>query len=198
MKRILSLLLVLSIFAGTIFAQDANEPDIYEDDYEYLQNGPGDQFLKIELGAIFPLNFEGKLWPGVQATIGYYRFLNTWLALGGEISVSSQFSIGNKALFMVPITFGAMAQPTIGKFEFPFFLTMGIADHTWANMTYFPAFTLKAEAGAFYRFSESWSFGLTSFFMWTVETPGWKSSENNGKDFHGLFQTASLAVRYHF
>ena len=91
-----------------------------------------------------------------------------------------------------------MAQPTIGKFEFPFFLTMGIADHTWANMTYFPAFTLKAEAGAFYRFSESWSFGLTSFFMWTVETPGWKSSENNGKDFHGLFQTASLAVRYHF
>lgn len=198
MKRILSLLLVLSIFAGTIFAQDANEPDIYEDDYEYLQNGPGDQFLKIELGAIFPLNFEGKLWPGVQATIGYYRFLNTWLALGGEISVSSEFSIGNKALFMVPITLGAMAQPTIGKFEFPFFLTMGIADHTWANMTYFPAFTLKAEAGAFYRFSESWSFGLTSFFMWTVETPGWKSSENNGKDFHGLFQTASLAVRYHF
>lgn len=198
MKRILSLLLVLSIFAGTIFAQDANEPDIYEDDYEYLQNGPGDQFLKIELGAIFPLNFEGKLWPGVQATIGYYRFLNTWLALGGEISVSSEFSIGNKALFMVPITFGAMAQPTIGKFEFPFFLTIGIADHTWANMTYFPAFTLKAEAGAFYRFSESWSFGLTSFFMWTVETPGWKSSENNGKDFHGLFQTASLAVRYHF
>lgn len=198
MKRILSLLLVLSIFAGTIFAQDANEPDIYEDDYEYLQNGPGDQFLKIELGAIFPLNFEGKLWPGVQATIGYYRFLNTWLALGGEISVSSEFSIGNKALFMVPITFGAMAQPTIGKFEFPFFLSMGIADHTWANMTYFPAFTLKAEAGAFYRFSESWSFGLTSFFMWTVETPGWKSSENNGKDFHGLFQTASLAVRYHF
>lgn len=198
MKRILSLLLVLSIFAGTIFAQDANEPDIYEDDYEYLQNGPGDQFLKIELGAIFPLNFEGKLWPGVQATIGYYRFLNTWLALGGEISVSSEFSIGNKALFMVPITLGAMAQPTIGKFEFPFFLSMGIADHTWANMTYFPAFTLKAEAGAFYRFSESWSFGLTSFFMWTVETPGWKSSENNGKDFHGLFQTASLAVRYHF
>ena len=198
MKRILSLLLVLSIFAGTIFAQDANEPDIYEDDYEYLQNGPGDQFLKIELGAIFPLNFEGKLWPGVQATIGYYRFLNTWLALGGEISVSSEFSIGNKALFMVPITLGAMAQPTIGKFEFPFFLTMGIADHTWANMTYFPAFTLKAEAGAFYRFSESWSFGLTSFFMWTVETPGWKESENNGKDFHGLFQTASLAVRYHF
>ena len=197
MKRILSLLLVLSIFAGTIFCQE-DGPDIYEDDYEYLQNGPGDQFLKIELGAIFPLNFEGKLWPGVQATIGYYRFLNTWLALGGEISVTSQFSIGNKALFMVPITFGAMAQPTIGKFEFPFFLTMGIADHTWANMTYFPAFTLKAEAGAFYRMTESWSFGLTSFFMWTVETPGWKSSENKNKDFHGLFQTASLAARYHF
>lgn len=198
MKRILSLLLVLSIFAGTIFSQEDDGPDIYEDDYEYLQNGPGDQFLKIELGAIFPLNFEGKLWPGVQATIGYYRFLNTWLALGGEISVSSQFSIGNKALFMVPLTIGAMAQPTIGKFEFPFFLTMGIADHTWANSTYFPAFTLKAEGGAFYRFNEAWSFGLLTYFMWTIETPGWKDKENKGKDFHGLFQTASLAVRYHF
>ncbi len=191
MKRIISLLLVLSIFAGAVFAQEDDGPDIYEDDFEYLQNGPGDQFLKIELGAIFPLNFDGKLWPGVQATIGYYRFLNEWLALGGEISVSSEFSIGNKALFMVPITFGAMFQPTVKKFEFPIFLTMGIADHTWANATYFPAFTIKAEAGAFYRFTEAWSFGLTTFVMWSVE-------KTRGDYTHGWFETASLAARYHF
>ncbi|EID85968.1 hypothetical protein MSI_03990 [Treponema sp. JC4] len=191
MKRIISLLLVLSIFAGAVFAQEDDGPDIYEDDFEYLQNGPGDQFLKIELGAIFPLNFGDKLWPGVQATIGYYRFLNQWLALGGEISVSSEFSIGNKALFMVPITFGVMFQPTVKKFEFPIFLTMGIADHTWANATYFPAFTIKAEAGAFYRFTEAWSFGLTTFVMWSVE-------KARGDYTHGWFETASLAARYHF
>ena len=196
MKRIFTLLVILSVFAGSVFAQEDDGPDIYEDDFEYLQNGPGDQFLKIELGAIFPLNFDGKLYPGVQATLGYYRFLTTWLAVGGELSVSSQFSIGNKALCMVPITFGAMFQPTYKKFEFPIFVTAGIADHTWANSTYFPAFTLKTEAGAFYRFTEAWSFGLLSYFMWSVEKP-W-TDENKGKDYHGLFQTASLAVRYHF
>ena len=197
MKRIISLLLLLSIFAGSVFAQEDDGPDIYEDDYEYLQNGPGDQFLKIELGALFPLNFDGKLWPGVQATIGYYRFLNTWLALGGEISVSSQFSIGNKALFMVPITLGAMAQPTYKKFEFPIFLTLGIAERTWANVTNFPAFTMKAEAGAFYRVTEAWSFGLTSYVMWSVEKI---KDEENVKDHytHGWFESASLAARYHF
>ena len=92
---------------------------------------------------------------------------------------------------MVPITFGVMFQPTVKKFEFPIFLTMGIADHTWANATYFPAFTIKAEAGAFYRFTEAWSFGLTTFVMWSVE-------KARGDYTHGWFETASLAARYHF
>ena len=191
MKRIISLLLLLSIFAGSVFAQEDDGPDIYEDDYEYLQNGPGDQFLKIELGALFPLNFGNKLWPGVQATIGYYRFVTPLIALGGEISVSSQFSIGNKALFMVPITFGAMFQPTYNKFEFPIFLTMGIVDHTWANATYFPTFTLKGEAGAYYRITEAWSFGLSTYLMWSIE-------KSKGEITHGLFETASITARYHF
>lgn len=200
MKRILSLLLVFTLLAGTIFAQDDSGPDIYEDDYEYLQNGPGDQFLKVELGALFPLNFDGKLWPGVQATIGYYRFLNTWLALGGELSVSSQFSIGNKALFMVPLTLGAMFQPCIGKFEFPIFIGAGIADETWANATYFPAFAFKAEVGAFYRWTEAWSFGISSYFMtigeWSNKLK--ENDTNTDKTFTGMFQTVSLCARYHF
>ena len=191
MKRIFSLLLIFTILAGSLFAQEDDGPDIYEDDFEYLQNGPGDQFLKIELGALFPLNFDGKLYPGVAATIGYYRFLTSLIALGGEISVSSQFSIGNKALFMVPVTFGVLFQPYVQKFEFPIFLTAGIADHTWANATYFPAFTLKAEAGVFYRFTEAWSFGLTSFFMWSIE-------KANGRYTNGLFESASVSARYHF
>ena len=191
MKRIFSLLLIFTILAGSVFAQEDDGPDIYEDDFEYLQNGPGDQFLKIELGALFPLNFDGKLYPGVGATIGYYRFLTQWIALGGEISVSSQFSIGNKALFMVPITFGVMLQPTIRKFEFPIFVTAGISDETWANATYFPSFSMKAEAGAFYRFTEAWSFGISTFLLWNIE-------KSKGRFTNGIFESASLGARYHF
>lgn len=191
MKRIFSIFLILTVFACTAFADEPG--DVYEDDFVYQTNGAGDQFLKIELGAIFPLNFDGTLWPGVAATIGYYRFLNSWLALGGELAVSSQFSIGGKALFMVPITLGVMFQPSVKKFEFPIYVLAGIADQTWANFTYFPAFTMKTSAGAFYRITESWSVGLSTQFMWIAE---W--TEDSKKDYNGLFQNASLAARYHF
>ena len=57
MKRILLILLTLSIFTTSIFAQE-EQGDIYDDGYVYEQNGRGDQFLKINLGTLIPLNFD--------------------------------------------------------------------------------------------------------------------------------------------
>lgn len=193
MKRLLTILIALLVFSGTAFAQE--EGDFYDDGYIYEQNGAGDQFVKADLFANFPLNFKGKLYVGGGFSIGYYRFLNSWLAVGGEVSPTYNVSIGKKSLITVPITFGAIFQPTIGKFEFPLGVSLGIASSTFENTTtYFPSFTAKAYVGAFYRINDSWSAGISSSFLWIPQIFANKPKYNH----HGLFLTAGLAMRYHF
>lgn len=191
MKRILSILLTMTLCFTAVYAQDKG--DEYDDDYVYKQNDEGDQFFKLNLGAFFPLNFGDKLYVGIDASIGYYRFINSWCAIGGDVSVTDNISIGQKILVTVPVTFGAMFQPTIGKFEFPITLTAGIGVETWQNQTYFPSFAAKGTIGAYYRLAEGWSFGISSSFFWI---PQWYA--DSSKNFDGLFLNADIGARYHF
>ena len=107
--------------------------------------------------------------------------------------------INNKALFLIPFTFGAMVQPTVSKFEFPITLTAGLANHTLQTETYFPALAVKATAGVYYRFFEGWSFGINGTLLWS---PEWFSSKDTmqpkAHNHNGLFAHASLGARYHF
>ena len=193
MKRLLTILIALLVFSGTAFAQE--EGDFYDDGYIYEQNGAGDQFVKADLFANFPLSFGDKLYIGGGFSIGYYRFLNSWLAVGGEFAPTYNVSIGIKSLITVPLTIGAIFQPTIDKFEFPLGISIGIASSTFENTTsYFPAFTAKAYVGAFYRINDSWSVGLSGSFLWIPQVFADKPKYN----YHGLFTTAGLAMRYHF
>lgn len=192
MKRILLILLTLSIFTTSIFAQE-EQGDIYDDGYVYEQNGRGDQFLKINLGTLIPLNFDNHLYAGGAADLGFYYFLNKWLAVGGEFTATYNISIGHKILIMLPITFGVIAQPYTGNFEFPISLNVGVGYQTWQSIDYFPSFVLKASAGAYYRMNESWSFGLSSSFMWIPQRFKDKSRNDDA-----LFLNAYIGARYHF
>ena len=191
MKRFISILMILGLFTLSIFADD--QGDEYDDGYIYEQNGAGDQFLKIDLFAIFPLNFDGQLYPGAGANLGYYRFISTNLALGGSAYISYNVTIGNKPLITVPVTFDVMYEPYIGKFEFPLSLGIGFGISTCQGLTYFPGLAVKATGGAFYRFTETWSAGLTASAYWL---PQWFGDSSHNVD--GLFATAGLSVRYHF
>ena len=193
MKRFISLLLIFLTLSVCLFAQEEEE-EIPEDDvYVYASNGAGDQFLKIKLGAIFPLNFKGQLKTGGMESIGYFKFLSENIALGGELGATYSISIGEKVLVMIPITFGAMYQPYIGKFEFPLYAEIGVANQTWQNIEIFPTMVTKLSAGAYYRITDSVSFGLSTDFYWV---PQW--FKDSSKNFNGLFQTAELGLRYHF
>ena len=194
MKRFFSLLLIFLTISTFIFCQeDDYDDDTYEDDYYYATNGSGDQFLKINIGANFPLNFKGQLNPGGKATIGYFRFLTGNLAIGGELNLTYNVSIGEKILVMLPFTFGVMFQPYVGKFEFPLYAEIGFGNQTWQNMEHFPSFVTKASVGAYYRITDSISFGIASDFFWV---PQW--FKDTSKNFNGLFETAELGLRYHF
>ena len=193
MKRFISILFIISLCATAVFAEEEKQPEKTEDGYVYEQNGAGDQSLKISLLANFPLNFNGQLYVGGGAEIGYYRFLSNTFAVGGEAVVAYNVSIGEKPLITVPITFGGMWQPYYRKFEFPITFGIGISSLSCQGMSYFPAFTMKAGVGAFYRINESWSAGITSSAMWI---PLWYSDP--AKNDNGLYITAGITARYHF
>ena len=89
MKRFISILSVILLFSAAVFADEYFDDDEeYDDGYVYEQNGTGDQFLKIDLGANFPLNFGSQLYVGGLVSIGYYKFLDQYFALGGDVLVA--------------------------------------------------------------------------------------------------------------
>ncbi|MCR5063929.1 MAG: hypothetical protein K6A89_11665 [Treponema sp.] len=215
MKRIFCILLLLSFCIPAMFA--ASDEDIY-DDYEYEQNGAGDQFFKVDLTAAIPLNFTGSTanadintqgkWQmkvGPAFGLSYFRFIGTTLALGGDIGFAYNATLKRRALLTVPITLGILYQPYVGNFEFPLTLTLGISALSCQGMTFFPAFTAKGSAGIFYRINESWSTGFNASLMYI---PMWLKDEYKGlyknpdgsdKTYdYGLFTNAGIAVRYHF
>ena len=195
MKRFISILSVVILFSAAVFADADSDADIYDDGYVYEQNGAGDQFLKIDLSANFPLNFDNKLYIGMGASVGYYYFINKYLAVGFDAIIGWNNSIGQKPLITVPVTFGVMAQPYIGKFEFPMMLNVGFATTSCQNMTYFPSLAAKGTLGAYYRINETWSVGLTSSTYWI---PEWFLWENKDKNDNGFFTTLGVSLRYHF
>lgn len=191
MKRFFSIMLIFTLCSACIFAEEPG--DEYDDGYVYSQNGQGDQFLKIEVAGIFPLNFGKQIYPGGALSIGYHRFISEQFALGGDVIVGYNLTIGEKSLIHVPITLGAMYQPIINKFEFPIYAGIGLASVSSQGQNYFPAFVAKVEAGAFFRYSESWSFGLSSNVFMIPQV-----CKDKSKNYTGFFCTANLSARYHF
>lgn len=200
MKKLISILVLFAIATTAIFAQSEDNTipseDPIEENFVYKMNGKGDQYIKIGIMPNFPLNFGDKLYVGGAAYLGYYRYLNSWLALGGELMAGYNPTIQSNIFTFVPITFGVSFLPTVWKFEFPVTLSLGAAFETSANKKYFPGLVTKAEAGVFYRLSESWSFGLGSDFLYM---PQWATSKDKKKNYdYGLFLTAFITARYHF
>ncbi len=139
------------------------------------------------------MNFGSQLYVGAAASVGYYYFLSNNFAIGGDAILGYNLSVGKKPLVTVPITFGVVYQPYIGKFEFPFMLNVGFATVSCQQLMYFPALAMKASAGAYYRWSETWSFGLSAHAYWI---PLWYT--NKDYNDNGLFASVDLGVRYHF
>ncbi|MCQ2591795.1 MAG: hypothetical protein MJ188_03335 [Treponema sp.] len=200
MKRFISIFIALVLSSTFIFAQAYDDGDEYDDGYVYESNGKGDQFLKLNMGVLIPNNFggsprnkenPGQLYTGIVAEVGYFRFLNKSFALGGELDATYNLSIGDKALIMVPITFGALYQPTIAKFEFPNYLLVGLGYEAWQNTDFFPSLVLKASSGIFYRINDAASVGGSASFTMVNEF------SKAGYD-KGMFTGVTIGARYHF
>lgn len=193
------------ILAGAVFALFGaclSAQDIYdEDEFRTNINEPGDQFIKIGLMGVFPLNFggsfplfrEGQISTGGAGELGYHRFITKNFAAGLDISFGYNPTIGENIFTYVPIVLNATFQPIYKQFEFPITLGVGMAMESYLNRTYFPGLVLKGETGAFWRVTPSWSFGLEGEF-WFM--PQWYSDSKY--DDYGLFASFAISARYHF
>lgn len=189
-------LITVFVIAGTtVFAQTTD--DNY--DFKYAMNGRGDQYIRLDLMAFFPLNFGKQLTVGGAIKVGYHRFLNSWLALGGDFMATFNGTRGENVFYALPITFGVTFQPYVWKFEFPITLNVGFAYEASASRKYFPGLVLGADFGVYFRIRENWSFGAGTLFMYL---PQWyndkEEKEIYGSYDYGLFMTVTLSVRYHF
>ncbi len=182
--------------------QDEEQDDVQDElQDEPAMNVRGDKFIKIELAGALPLNFggnplkdgESQLEVGGTGSIGFYYFLSNFMALGMDLGFGYQPTIGGNIFNYIPLTFAAMFQPTLAKFEFPITLSVGAAVENYLSETYFPGLILKAEAGAFYRISPAWSLGI--FGTWMGMPQWYKESKYN---YFGHFCDVGLSMRYHF
>ena len=169
----------------------SQEPSDFQEDFVYKMNQKGDQFINISLRLNVPLKpAPTQLYVGGAGTIGYTRFINSVFALGGDISFAYSTTVGKNVFTYVPILFKVMYQPTIHQFEFPLTLGLGFAFENYNTDTYF-GFVAKPEVGAFYRFSPSWSFGLSTGITLMPQVAK--------QDFYiGVIFDTALTVRYHF
>ena len=215
MKKVTLLLLAFLFLSPVVFAQDSD----IDDDMEIEEptesskkkpmqlNESGDQFIRLAIMMTCPLNFggsfplyrTGQMNTGGSGAIGYHRFLTSWFALGLDISFGYNPTLGNNVFTYVPIILNMTFEPTLGKFEFTMTVGVGGSLETYLSRSYFPGFTVKADAGVFYRVAPGWSFGIEGDFMYM---PQWYSSgnseyKNHGNDY-GNFLSFGLAARYHF
>ncbi|MDR2659118.1 MAG: hypothetical protein LBC27_03915 [Spirochaetaceae bacterium] len=160
----------------------------------------GDQTFNISLGILLPLFFtsnsgktlENKIALGGTGSLAYTYYLNSRFFLGGVLSGSFSQTLGKNFLYLIPIGFTAGYQITMGRFEFPFSLTIGGMTEQYLTYNGYWLF-IKPQASGFFRFNSDWSFGLNA--AWWV-APQWTNTPE--KDAVGNFMEITLSARYHF
>ncbi|MCR4823320.1 MAG: hypothetical protein K5873_10685 [Treponema sp.] len=213
MKRFLAFFCSLFMLSAFAFADEEidTNTDIDQENPEQEEAQPikasenlneaGDQYIKIGLMATCPLNFggtfplykDGQMAIGGAGSLGYHRFITSWWAAGIDVYFGYHPTIGENIFTYIPIVVNTSLQPTFKKFEFPLTVGIGLAMENYLSRTYFPGLVLRGSAGAFYRATPSWSFGMELDFMCL---PQWY--DDSKYNDAGLFGSLLISARYHF
>ena len=208
MKHLAPLVCTLLLCAIPVYAQNSKENENNSDYCQFEQDSfktmAGDQYIKLSLGAVAPLNFPDvqslfndnhQLSIGGMGTLGYHTFIFDQVALGFDIGFGFNVTIGSHIFNYVPILASITWQPSWKRFEFPLTMNIGGAWEAYNNYNYFPGLVLKPEAGIHYRIAENWSAGAEVGYMCM---PQFCKLYDEGENFYGQFMTVSVAARYYF
>jgi hypothetical protein len=204
MQRAAALFFILFFgLSVLLFAQDDSEPEVEPDweDYRYELYTKGDKTFSISLGVGFPIAFINngeKIKHNINPPIGgtgllsYIYYLNSKFFTGGELGLLFLPTIGENTVFISSLGARLGSQFILGRFEFPFFLSLGMTLQTYLDFGYF-GYYMKGGLCAYFRATHEWSFGLASNFCWY---PQW--TNELAKNVDGLFVDLSIIARYHF
>jgi len=199
---VLFLILFLSV-SSLLAAQDDNNPDV-ETDWDIYSSDlyvRGDQTFLITLGTVFPLVFvnngavmDNKISPPLGGTglLAYNYYLDSIFFLGGEVGGMFLPTLGRNTIFFISLGARAGMHFIAGRFEFPINLSVGMTWHNYLSLGYYGLYT-KFGAGAFFRATSEWSFGITTQFGWY---PEWTKDRSRNVDAY--FLDTVLSARYHF
>jgi hypothetical protein len=181
------------ILAGSILlaAQESSDNPEVSDNFVYKVNQKGDQLIKINIIADFPV-IPANLTIGGSGSLGYAYYFSDAFSVGGDAAFSYSKTVGNNIFLFVPLTVKAAYQFTAGKFEFPLGLSIGIAAQNYLDRAYW-GLIVRPEVGAYYRYSQDWSFGIQTGLS---ILPQWY--ENTEYNRVGYIISAELSARYHF
>lgn len=168
--------------------------------YVYQPIRKGDQFISIGVGiekSLFNIApggivTETNLKLGGGAAFGYSRFINSKIALGGELCFGFNSTLGNNMFFYLPITFKTTYEMVFSRIHIPLSLGAGFAFQTYNDSNYF-GLILKPEAGVYFQLKPEWSFGATATWNYI---PEWCKDKSQNRT--GNILSARLGVRYHF
>jgi len=196
-------LLLFFGFSVLLSAQDNSEPEVEPDwdNYKYELYASGDQTFSFAAGVGFPIAFinngekvDHKITPpiGGSGSLSYVYYFNSLFFLGGDIGLLFLPTARENTVYIM--SFGAKlgSQLLLGRFEFPFFMTLGGTVQSYLDLMYFGYF-MKAGACALFRATPEWSFGIMSSFSWF---PQW--TNDPAKNIDALFVDLCLVARYHF
>jgi hypothetical protein len=205
MQKAAALFLILFLgFSVLLFAQDDRDPDREPDwggnDANDIYTR-GDQTFSMALGVGFPLAFinngeiiDHKITPPIGGTafLNYIYYFNSRFFAGAELGLLFLPTIGGNTVFITFFGIRTGTQFIAGRFEFPVSAALGGTIQTYLDFGYFGYF-MKGGAGAFFRITHQWSFGITSNFCWF---PQWTNEPP--KNIDALFVDIAIIGRYHF
>jgi hypothetical protein len=171
MKKVLMILLLVLLLPTMLIAQEENTAAA-------RQYGMGSQMFTFRLGPVVPtfiyqpvqdslVTFpdEMRMQIGGYGSIRYQGFLNSTMAIGGELGYLFAFDRGSELFTSVPMQAKLTYIPLQGTFELPLSIGLGIAYNSYTDETTptsFLSLLATAEAGFSWYFKEEWGITLSA------------------------------------
>ena len=197
MKRVLCMLLIVVVALTSIWADDA----LPESVPTYSQ---GSQMFTFRFGPVVPTFIympeqtpswftfdETHFKTGGYGAIRYQGFLNSYLAIGGELGYLFDYDQSN--LFTsVPFQAKLTYIPLQGTFEIPISFGLGFAYNTYLDSSFLSLFS-SAEIGASLFFTESWGISVSGGLQFV---PGIYFGDKADQSAYTGFLPITLSISY--
>ena len=205
MKKILMVILLCSLFSGVLLAQDEDTTT------SARQYSMGSQMFTFRAGPVIPAFFfrpyqsdrflsfpeDMHMQVGGYGSIRYQGFLNSTVALGGELGYLFAYDFGSDLFTSVPFQAKLTYIPVQGTFELPLSIGLGFAYNSYNSLvhTSFLSMLATAEAGFSWYFREDWGITLSAGLQLIPELYGKDHVSHDHTTIAG-FMPITLSVTY--